>query len=180
MNVKVSVPYILVPTHWANMKNSFPKNLNHVSFSGPFISFLYSCTCPVIGFRAEFSWSKICAAANEYPGFVSNFEYFDLMLYLFISGEPSGFTLGEPSGFTLGSLIGSYGGMICGPLWCLFVSVWICFDWIFSIGCILGCAWICFVGTLFIFLLLKMFWRYDIAAIWLSTIFRNGDAGAGF
>ena len=180
MNFRVFVHFIIVPTLWDNPPNLFANNLNHVSLSGPFIRCLYYCTYSVIGFRTEFAWSKICSAANVYCGFVSNFEYFDLRLYLLISRELSGFTLGETSGFTLGSLLGSSGGISCGTLCCLFVSVWSCFPGIFSIGCILGCAWVCFVGTWLMFPLLKFLWRSAIDAIYLSAMFWNGDAGDGF
>ena len=86
MNGKVFVPFILVPTSWANLPNSFAKNLNHLSLPGSFIRCLYYCACPVIGFRKDFAWSKICAPANAYCGFVYNFEYSDPSLYLFIYG----------------------------------------------------------------------------------------------
>ena len=93
MNVKAFVTFILVPNPWFNMPNSFANDLNHISLSGPFIRCLYSCTCPVIGFRTDFSWYCICAAAYAYCGFVSNFEYFGLRMYLLFLGNPMGSSL---------------------------------------------------------------------------------------
>ena len=93
INVKVFIPFILVPNPWANPPNSFSNYLNHMSLSGPFIRCLYSCTCPFIGFRIDFSWSCICAAAYAYCGFVSNFEYFGLRMYLLFLGNPMGSSL---------------------------------------------------------------------------------------
>ena len=141
MNVKVYVPLIIVPNTWDNLPKSFANYLNHMSLSGPFIRCLYPCTCPVIGFRTEFAWSKICSNANAFCGFIFIFEYVDMRLYVLISGEPSGFTLGEPSAFTLGapvgitlvSSLGYSGGMRCGPLSHSFVLVWSCFTGMFSI-----------------------------------------------
>ena len=180
MNVKVFVPFIIVPTPWVNIPNYFAKNIKYMSLSGPFNRCMYSFNCLDIWCRTEFFWYKICAAANAYHGFVSYFEYSDLRLYILNSGEPFGYNLGEPSGFALVSSLGSYGGMRGGTVSRLFLLVWCFFNGMFSICCISGCAWILFVGTSLMFPFLKTFWRSDIYAISLPAILLNGDAGTWF